>query len=850
MLRVALQGLRGRKGPFAGAFVALAVAAALVMACGVLLQAGLDSKPPVERYAGTPVVVTGHQKARVNVGTEDEDSEALYERARLSSSLVPRIAALPGVRRAVGDISVPAALRSSGTLVEGPTGHPAALHPWATAALTPYTLSAGHAPAGPDELVVDAGMARRGGLRVGDRVVLSSNGPARPMTIVGIAATSAHVERQGVLFVTAATAARYAALPGRVDTIGVLPEPGTDAGSLAGRIRDELGDRAEVVTGSARGDVEHIENAEARDAVTSIGATFGGLALLIAMFVVASTIGLSVLQRQREVALLRAVAATPKQVRKMIRWETIVVALLASAAGIVPGALLASTLGGALSDRGIAPEDMHVTLGAVPAIAAVASTVFTALIAVAAAGRRAARVRPTLALQESAAEPRLIGPVRLLAGLLAATAAFGLLATAAASGDSTSAADLAAVTSLILVVAVALLGPLVARLAASMAALVLGRTRNVSGFLAVSNMRTASRRFASAMTPIVLTVAISSTFVFVATTREHEASKQERERVTADLVLQSEGAGIPRSALAEVRRTRGVTAAVGTAETNLGPSLGSLYSLVQAQVADTQDLGRVLDLDVTEGSLRELGPRTIALSKAQADEANARAGDRVDVALGDGVHRTVRVAAVYARGLGFGDAVLPTALAKGHLTSPLLSSILVRTARGVPPAEVASRLERLAARYPDIAVGDRRDHAARVDADRETNNWLFRILAAIVFVFTAIAVVNTLTMIALHRTRELALLRLVGATRRQALAMARWEGGMVVGLGLGIGALIALTALVPTSKVITGSYAPYAPVGLVALVLGTAAAVGLAATQLSTRLALRPHPVDGIGLRD
>jgi putative ABC transport system permease protein len=137
-----------------------------------------------------------------------------------------------------------------------------------------------------------------------------------------------------------------------------------------------------------------------------------------------------------------------------------------------------------------------------------------------------------------------------------------------------------------------------------------------------------------------------------------------------------------------------------------------------------------------------------------------------------------------------------------------------------------------------------------VDANREANNWLFRILSVIIFVFTAIAVVNTLTMIALHRTRELALLQLVGGTRRQVLAMARWEGGMVVALGVGIGAAIALITLIPTSNVVSGSPIPYAPLGLIVLVLGASAAVGLLATQFATRLALRPRPVDGIGLRD
>ena len=163
---------------------------------------------------------------------------------------------------------------------------------------------------------------------------------------------------------------------------------------------------------------------------------------------------------------------------------------------------------------------------------------------------------------------------------------------------------------------------------------------------------------------------------------------------------------------------------------------------------------------------------------------------------------------------------------------------------------MASRLERLAARYPDLTVGDRHDHAARVDASRESNNWLFRILSVIIFAFTAIAVVNTLVMIALHRTRELALLQLVGGTRSQVLAMARWEGGMVVGLGIAIGGAIALTTLVPTASVISGSPVPYAPLGVVALVIGASAAVGLLATQFSARLALRPRPVDGIGLQD
>src|SRR4051794_40985798 len=382
MLSVALQGLRGRKAPFIGAFVALAVASALVMACGMLLQAGLRSKAPVERYAAAPVVVAGDQNAHINVGTNNADTVPLLERARVDASIVPLVARLPGVDRAIADVSVPVDVLGPRGAVEGPGGHPVALHPWQTAVLTPYSLDRGRPPLRDDEIVVDAGLAARGHLTVGQKVRLSSTAPVQGVVVVGIVRTSVEVERQGVVFSTAATAARLSGLR-RVDAVAILPRAGVDQKMLVEKVTAVLHGRARVVTGAARGDVEHIENIEAREGVTAIGATFGGLSLFIAMFVVASTIGLSVLQREREVALLRAVAATPKQVRRMIRWETLVLALVASVVGALPGAVFADVLGGALADRGVAPEDMQVGFALIPFAVAVTSSVLAALVAVA-----------------------------------------------------------------------------------------------------------------------------------------------------------------------------------------------------------------------------------------------------------------------------------------------------------------------------------------------------------------------------------------------------------------------------------------------------------------------------------
>jgi putative ABC transport system permease protein len=137
VLRLAVLSARGRLGTFAGALVALIASSALVMAGGMPLESALRTHPPVERYAAAAAVVTGQQ----NVGSDHD--VPLGERARVGSALATRLAAVPGVRAAIGDVSVPARLGGRATVAHG----------WGSAALTPYVLSAGRPPARPGEAV-------------------------------------------------------------------------------------------------------------------------------------------------------------------------------------------------------------------------------------------------------------------------------------------------------------------------------------------------------------------------------------------------------------------------------------------------------------------------------------------------------------------------------------------------------------------------------------------------------------------------------------------------------------------------------------------------------------------------
>ena len=387
------------------------------------------------------------------------------------------------------------------------------------------------------------------------------------------------------------------------------------------------------------------------------------------------------------------------------------------------------------------------------------------------------------------------------------------------------------------------LGPLVARFAAAIVGPPMASLSRVGGFLASANLRTATRRFSSASTPLVLTVALSCTLLFSSTTIDHAVTQERHAGLAGDLAVTGAG-GVAPAALDDVRATPGVRSAVALTPTTLGPSLGVSDDVVPAAILSGGQ-GGGFDAGVTAGSLADLHGATIALGRRRADAAHAKVGDRVAVRLGDGTSSHATVVAIYTRALAFGDALLAPELAAGHRTDELLATIMVKAG---DPAAVAKRLRALASRYPGLRVSDRASLATASDADREANRWLGPLFVLIIFAFTSIAVVNTLTMIALQRGRELGLLRLVGGTRRQVKSMARWEAALIVTIGLGVGLAIAATALLPLSHALTGSLQPYVPLDQLGAILGVSALLALLALALPTRRALRARPVEAIGV--
>ncbi|MEU8760996.1 ABC transporter permease [Streptomyces sp. NPDC048659] len=800
---LARAALRFKPSAFAGTFVALLLAAAVISGCGLLLQTGLTASVPPARYAGAPVVAAADQQLHTTVGTGEERhtvSTAVPDRTRLDASLVHAAAKAPGASRAIADVSYP---------VRDGSGTPRTASGWGSTAFTGVRLAAGTAP-GPDQAVVGPGHGR-----AGDRITLHTPAGPRDFTVSGVATAP------GVWFSDTGALA-LSGHPRTVDAIAVLPAPGTTPAALAAQVSQALGGKARVHTGDDRSRAEGAALPAAEELLIGLGGSFGGTATLVAVFTAAGTVALSVGQRSREFALLRAIGATPRQLRRSIATESLLVAPLAGALGCLPGLALAAWWFGQLKEKGAIPEGVRLDTGPLPFAAAVAATALTALFAGLAAARRPSRIEPGRALAESQVERRALGPVRTGLGLLA-LAGGASLAGVAAGSSGMDAANAALGVVMLFMLAVALLGPLLARCCAAVLALPL-RASGAAGHLAAANARSNARRLASALTPIVLAMAFSSTLVFLHTSTDRAAERQQRAGIVADHVVSAPG-GLPADAAARAARAPGVTAAVTVQRAGvLLPDEDTGFFSATAQGV-SGDPTPVLDLDVRAGSLAALRPGTVAVDAALADAKDVRPGDRLELRLPDGTRTEPLVVATYGRGLGLSEVTLPAAALAGHVTAPYATELLVR---GGEPAALA----------PLGTVTDAAGWSAAQSRDRALNAWANTTMAAVLGGFAAVAAANTLVMGVLDRRRELRTLRLVGTTRRQVLRMIRWESLLVTVAGVALGTGIALATLIPMANGLTGE-APYIPPVLYGSFAAATLALGLAATSLPARAALR-----------
>ncbi|MGC0423373.1 FtsX-like permease family protein [Embleya sp. AB8] len=848
---LARTSVRFRPASFAGSFAALLLASMLVTMCGVFLESGIRAHSTPERYADTPVLVGGASKISKVMGHGDgkyTESTLTPERPRVDAGLAGRIAAVPGVAGVIPDVTFPA--QTPHGVVDG--------HGWSSAPLA--GTRSGSAP-GAGQVVMttaaaaagsgSAGSAAAGSVKVGDTLRVATPGGEVALRVSGVVpGKGAH------LYVADAEAQRLAGHPGTVTAIGVLPAAGAETAKVARDVRAALaGTGAKVFTGDARGAAEFTDLADTRELLTAIGGSLGGIVLTVAIFVVAGATALSVGQRRRDIALLRAVGATPWQIRRMIATETGLVSLVAGVVGLLPGVLLARWWFGAMENRDLIAHGVTLSVGWIPMVVAVGAGTLTALGAGLLAARRSAKIRPTEALGDAATEKAFVGWIRLLLGLGALGGGIAVTRVALnASGDK--AVSAAGGVIMLFMLAIGLLGPMLAHLLVSVLGWV-GSLFGTTGQLAFDNARANSRRLASAITPIALAVAFAATLSFMFAAEDHYAGMQSRDAVTADRVLT--GPGFTPQATAEVAATPGVASVTSVLNTSVVVARDGSLNKQSAQGigGTTRDLASTLDLDVLEGdttALRAGAPQpaggAVALDRATASALDAKVGSPASMWLGDGTEIKPVVVAIYERGLGTATVTLPRAAVEHHVETALDGRLLVKFAAGADSRATEAALTELTGRHPGASVADRAGYATQVDKDRETNKWLNYVMMVILAGFATIAAINTMAVTTAARTRELGLMRMIGSTSGQVRAVIRREAVMVGVIGLGLGLSVTVATLIPVNKGAYDNSTPYIPLPLCLAISVAALLLAPLTVAPVTRRLLRLSPIDAVGAKE
>jgi putative ABC transport system permease protein len=814
-----------------GAFVAVAVGIALVSASTLLFASGRAPVP--DRLADAAVIV----RSPAATSPADPFTPPVPWSAQTAAAMAGRLAALPGVAAAVPDRTfyVQAVLDGRPHTADGNRQDAREGHGWSSARLGGLRLVAGVAPDGPGDVVVGRGL----GLSPGDPVtLLTAAGPAAYMVSGVVDPPGFHVADE-----VAATLA-----PG-VDTIGLLLHPEADASAVAAGARTVAGADGRVLTGDGRAALEPRDDARTRWIGMQVLTAVAALSGFVTVFVVASTFAFAVAQRRREFGLLRAVGATPRQIRRMVQAEALTVGAAGAVVGLLVGAACATPLGWALVDAGFEPATFRVRFVLWPIVVALVAGPLVALVGAWSSARRAARVRPVEALREAAVEQRPMRAARWVAGLLLVAAGAALAVGTATSGSAQDSATFALYSAMALVTGVTVLAPAVVRPVAGLLRWPLRSRGGAIGMLVRGSALTAARRTASTAAPVLLTVTFAVLVSGMVRTSTDAYAAGRSARIDAGWVVAPDRApGLSDAAAAAVPGAAILPTTVFAPTVPGGPprALAALGVQPDAFAAVNRRLevlsGAVTDLRgddtvvLTASVAASAGAATSKSAPAESATGSTTAGPAVyPVVFADGTVVPLRVVAVVSDASVPGDLVVSRGAVRAHDPSALTSAVFVRDRLDVPAGA--------GARVVDVATW-----AAEQDAAEDRLVWLFTVLLIAVSAgYGAIAVANTLLMAAAGRAVDLRAVRLAGATRRQVLRLVTAESALVVLIGAVLGGGVAFAALLSIraglSQQVGAPVALVVPWSVVSGVVALCLLLAVVASAVPTMRLLRSGPV-------
>lgn len=763
-------------------------------------------------------------------------------RAPIAASVLPDVSRADGVRTAEGSVSGYALLTDNdGQAILSKGGAPTMGYsmPADEGLRGDVELMSGTAPGGPGEVAIDATSAEENDISLGSTIKVLFQGPTREFTVVGTVGFGGEKDLGGTTsaYFETDTAQKLVGTPGYFDTIDVSAEEGVSQSELADRLTAVVPDGTEAVTGATVAQENSDAIAEDLSFVGILFMIFAGVALFVGSFIIWNTFTMIVTQRSREIALLRAIGATRRQVMGSLLLEALIVGFAASAVGVALGVAVAQGLRVLMDVVGFSLPSTSLQLE--PRTIWVSLLVGTVVTVVAALvpARRATKVLPVEALRESTPGAERGSMRRGFAGLaLVAAGAAGMLWVLYGDAEFIF-FGLGLLTTMVGVI-VAL--PVTVHPLASLIGAPL-RMRGLPGELAKQNAMRNRRRTSSTAAALMVGLTLVVSMGVFASSLKASFSDVVSEQTNADLFVttsSTQSAGFSPSVIEAVKDVEGVdkVSASGWGEARFAGGSSS-YSAVDPATAE-----EVVDLKVLQGSVSDLGQDGVVVGESVAKTKGWTVGDVVPAEFAASGKHQLDVVGIYEdKGWISDNYVLSVDQQNAFAGPQLMTSGLVTLAAGADQADVQSSIANALADHPDAQVLDQKGFEKEASGFIDQLLTFVTVMLLLAVVIALLGIVNTLALSVFERTRELGLLRAVGMTRGQVRAMVRWESvvisliGALSGAALGIGIGVALSQALKDE----GIKAISIPVPQVALYVALAAVAGVLAAVGPARSAAR-----------
>lgn len=831
MLALALKGVRHNVGRYVATLIAIMTGVAFFTATGFLSQRVIDSLEGSvdQQYGSVDVALIVDQSG-------GDATSSLTEQLVLSPEVLDQLAAIDGVDAVAGEVSGPVAFQGDAgkTFGEGATGRL-----WVTDDdLNPLEVTQGEAPAAAGEVAIDVGLAEQEDLALGDEITLLSVAGPTEAKIVGLTEFgSADSIDQGGTVSLSQDDVFDVLTAGRVEYQNAYLRGSRSATDLTSAV-------AKVAPKGFQAQSGDDFRADKRDEAGAFGKVlknglqaFALLALLVGGFVIYNTFSVIIAQRQRELAVLSAIGATPKQLTRSLRFEGILIGLLGSALGVAVGFLLTFALIAVLELVGVSLPGSGIKAPPATIISGILIGTIITVASVMIPARRAAKIEPIEALRDAATESGAVSRSRRIWSIVLVVV--GLLGLFLGSAPV-----VIGLGALALIVGALVAGPFIALGGARVLRPVLGRL-GLEGQLAADNASRSPKRTATTANALLIGVFLV-TFVTVAGGSLKDFAVREIQKLeSADFVVASTGGTLDEQLLADLGAVDGVEAVTPFRRESV--TIDGQPSMISS--ADVEDLASSASLKVSEGSLDDLDAGTIAMGNtADTDYA---VGDTVTVANADGDEVDLDVVAVLEPTLDtaqVGQVVAPATFE--DLVGDTAPTVALVDAADGTESDTQSAIEDVVAARPDIGVtpGNAIGQLIGTVFDFLINAINGLLLMSVVIAL--IGIVNTLSLSILERRRELGLLRIIGMVDRRVQRMVRLESviistlgtvsGIVLGLVIGYGLIGAINRL---SDAGIGLSFP-APLLVIILVLGVV--LGFVASILPARRSTRLDVLDAV----